>query len=64
MNVDGKPRKVLLHPDRNGYLYVVDRQSGEIISAEPYGYVNSVLHIDLKTGMYRGRQVLTKKAEA
>ena len=50
MTVDGNPRKVLLHPDRNGYLYVVDRESGEIISAKPYGYVNSVLSIDLKTG--------------
>ena len=43
MPVDGKPRKVLLHPDRNGYLYVVDRETGEVVSAEPYGYVNSVL---------------------
>src|SRR5580658_122377 len=50
MNVDGKPRKVLLHPDRNGHLYAVDRESGEILSAEPYGYVNSILSIDLKTG--------------
>ena len=50
MNVDGKRRKVLLHPDRNGHLYVVDRESGEIVSANPYGYVNSVLRIDLKTG--------------
>src|ERR1700722_11447516 len=50
MNVDGKPRKVLMHPDRNGHLYVVDRESGEIISAKPYGYVNSVLRIDPKTG--------------
>jgi lanthanide-dependent methanol dehydrogenase len=50
MNVDGTPRKVLLHPDRNGHLYVVDRKSGEIVSAKPYGYVNSTLGIDLKTG--------------
>jgi PQQ-dependent dehydrogenase (methanol/ethanol family) len=50
MNVDGKPRKVLLHPDRNGHLYAVDRESGEIVSAKPYGYVNSVLRIDPKTG--------------
>jgi PQQ-dependent dehydrogenase (methanol/ethanol family) len=50
MSMDGKPRKVLLHPDRNGYLYVVDRESGEIVSANSYGYVNSILRIDLKTG--------------
>jgi PQQ-dependent dehydrogenase (methanol/ethanol family) len=50
MTVDGKPRKVLMHPDRNGYLYVVDRTNGEILSAEPYGFVNSTNGIDLKTG--------------
>src|SRR6202021_3191059 len=50
MTVDGNPRKVLLHPDRNGHLYVVDRESGEIISAKPYGYVNSILGVDPKTG--------------
>ena len=50
MTVDGKPRKVLLHPDRNGYLYVVDRTNGEILSADPYGFVNSTKGVDLKTG--------------
>ena len=50
MTVDGKARKVLLHPDRNGHLYVVDRTSGEILSAEPYGFVNSTKGVDLKTG--------------
>ena len=48
--VDGKPRKVLLHPDRNGHLYEIDRTTGEIISAQPYGYVNSTTGVDLKTG--------------
>jgi PQQ-dependent dehydrogenase (methanol/ethanol family) len=48
--VDGKPRKVLLHPDRNGHLYEIDRTTGEIISAQPYGYVNSTTSVDLKTG--------------
>ena len=34
--------KVLLHPDRNGYLYVIDRTTGEVLSADPYGPVNSI----------------------
>ena len=34
--------------------YIEDKDSGEL--RRPH-------HIDLKTGMYRGRQVLTKKAE-
>jgi lanthanide-dependent methanol dehydrogenase len=48
--VDGKMRKVLLHPDRNGHLYEIDRTNGEIISANPYGFVNSTTGVDLKTG--------------
>jgi lanthanide-dependent methanol dehydrogenase len=50
MTVNGQVRKVLLHPDRNGYLYNVDRTTGEIISAEPYGAINSTTGVDLKTG--------------
>ena len=45
VSVDGKLRKVLLHPDRNGYLYMLDRTTGEIVSADPYGYVNSITGI-------------------
>ena len=50
VSVNGKLRKVLLHPDRNGYLYMLDRTTGEIVSADPYGYVNSITGIDLETG--------------
>ena len=50
MSVNGQTRKVLLHPDRNGYLYNVDRTTGEIISAQPYGSINSTTGVDLKTG--------------
>ena len=38
--VDG-PRKVVVHPDRNGYVYVLDRGTGEVISAEPFHYVTT-----------------------
>jgi PQQ-dependent dehydrogenase (methanol/ethanol family) len=48
--IDGKPRKVLVHPDRNGYLYMLDRTTGEVIAADAYGTVNSVTGVDLKTG--------------
>ena len=50
MPVDGKMRKVLLHPDRNGYLYVIDRTTGQVVSADPYGPVNSTTGVDLETG--------------
>lgn len=50
LEIDGKTRKVLLHPDRNGYMYVVDRLTGEIISAPAFEHSTSIQRIDLKTG--------------
>jgi len=46
----GQRRKVLLRPDRNGYFYVIDRQTGEVLSAEPFGFINTTTGVDLKTG--------------
>jgi PQQ-dependent dehydrogenase (methanol/ethanol family) len=46
----GGTRKVLLHPDRNGYLYVVDRTTGEVISADPYAAITTSNGVDLKNG--------------
>ncbi|MFI4965214.1 MAG: methanol/ethanol family PQQ-dependent dehydrogenase [Caulobacterales bacterium] len=46
----GQMRKVLVHPDRNGYLYVLDRATGQVVSADPYSAVNSTSGVDLKTG--------------
>jgi PQQ-dependent dehydrogenase (methanol/ethanol family) len=50
MSVDGKPRKVLVHPDRNGFLYVLDRATGEVLSTGIFGPTNSITGIDMKTG--------------
>jgi PQQ-dependent dehydrogenase (methanol/ethanol family) len=46
----GQTRKALLHPDRNGYMYLMDRATGEVLSAEPFGYINSSKGVDLKSG--------------
>jgi PQQ-dependent dehydrogenase (methanol/ethanol family) len=46
----GQTRHVLLHPDRNGYLYMMDRASGEILSASPFGYITSSRGVNLATG--------------
>ena len=48
--IDGQQRKVLLHPDRNGYLYVIDRTSGQVLSANSYVYDTAVNGVDLQTG--------------
>ncbi|HEU4648900.1 MAG TPA: methanol/ethanol family PQQ-dependent dehydrogenase [Gemmatimonadales bacterium] len=47
----GQVRKALVHPDRNGYVYLVDRTSGEVLSAEAFVYINSSHGVDLKTGL-------------
>ncbi len=36
----GQPRKLLLHADRNGIFYVLDRTTGEFLSGTPFVYVN------------------------
>ena len=50
MPVGGKLRQVLLRPGRNGFLYVHDRHTGQVLSATPYGFINSAKGVDLKTG--------------
>jgi PQQ-dependent dehydrogenase (methanol/ethanol family) len=46
----GQTRKVMLHPERNGYLYIIDRTNGEVLSAVPFAHVNTSTGVDLKTG--------------
>src|SRR6202000_1354087 len=50
MNVEGKPTKVLMDANRNGFFYVLDRTNGKLIAANPYVKVNWASSIDLKTG--------------
>jgi PQQ-dependent dehydrogenase (methanol/ethanol family) len=46
----GAPRKLLLRADRNGYLYVMDRTNGQVLSATPFVHVTASLGVDLQTG--------------
>jgi PQQ-dependent dehydrogenase (methanol/ethanol family) len=50
LTIDNQVRKVLIHPDRDGFMYVIDRTTGKVISADAYDYVNSIKSIDLNTG--------------
>jgi lanthanide-dependent methanol dehydrogenase len=49
--INGQTRKVLVHPDRNGYVYVIDRTSGEVLSASPFAPITTSTGVDLKTGL-------------
>ena len=48
--VDGKPTKVLMDANRNGFFYVLDRTNGKLLAANPYVKVNWASGIDMKTG--------------
>jgi PQQ-dependent dehydrogenase (methanol/ethanol family) len=50
LDIDGKTRKVLLHAERNGYVYVMDRATGEVLSATPFIRITASKGVDLKTG--------------
>ena len=51
MTVEGKPRKVLMQANRNGFFYVLDRTDGKLLRADQYARkVNWASGIDLKTG--------------
>ncbi|MBX5454584.1 MAG: methanol/ethanol family PQQ-dependent dehydrogenase [Acidobacteriia bacterium] len=51
VNVHGKPTKALVHFDRNGFAYVLDRTNGALLEAEKYDpAVNWATHVDMKTG--------------
>ncbi len=50
LDIDGKTRKVLMQAPKNGFFYVLDRQTGALISAEKHVPTNWATHIDLKTG--------------
>ncbi len=50
MPVAGRMRQVLVRPGRSGFLYVLDRATGQLLSADPFAYVNSIRRIDLATG--------------
>src|SRR6266853_1778447 len=51
VNVKGKPRNVLVHFDRNGFGYTLDRSTGQLLVAEKFDpKVNWATHVDMKTG--------------
>ena len=62
INVKGSPRKVLVHFDRNGFGYTLDRTNGELLVAQKYDpAVNWATHVDMKSGR---PQVVSKYSTA
>ena len=59
LTINGRSRHVIMQANKNGFFYVLDRETGKFLSAKDYTYVNWASHIDLETG----RPVLTAQAD-
>ena len=50
-DIKGKTRKTIVHFDRNGFGYTLDRVTGELLVAEKFdAAVNWATHVDMKSG--------------
>ncbi len=50
--VHGQPTDALVHFDRNGFAYVLDRATGKLLEAEKFDpRVNWATHVDMTTGV-------------
>ncbi|MGQ9424911.1 PQQ-dependent dehydrogenase, methanol/ethanol family [Gilvimarinus sp. F26214L] len=50
LEIDGRERRVIMQAPKNGFFYVLDAKTGELISAEPFAPVNWATHVDMETG--------------
>lgn len=50
LEIEGEPRNTLLIAPKNGFHYVLDRLTGELIAADKFAKVNWATHINLETG--------------
>jgi PQQ-dependent dehydrogenase (methanol/ethanol family) len=50
LTIGGRSRKVLMQAPKNGFFYVLDRVTGELLSAAPYTEINWATGVDMKTG--------------
>src|ERR1700683_4273458 len=60
IEVKGKPTKVLIDANRNGFIYVLDRTSGKLIAANPYVKVNWASGLDMNTRRAIETDITTK----
>ncbi|MEX2582132.1 MAG: PQQ-dependent dehydrogenase, methanol/ethanol family [Gemmatimonadota bacterium] len=50
LEIGGETRQVIMQAPKNGFFYVIDRATGEFISAEPYTEVTWATGVDPQTG--------------
>ncbi len=59
LSIGGTPRKVLFQAPKNGFFYVLDRATGELLGADKYGAANWASRVDMSTG----RPVFTPQSQ-
>ena len=50
LEINGELRKVIMQAPKNGFFYVLDRATGEFISAKPYVPITWASHVDPESG--------------
>jgi quinohemoprotein ethanol dehydrogenase len=50
LQIAGRTRRVLMQAPKNGFFYVLDRETGELLRADPYVGVSWASHVELRTG--------------
>lgn len=50
LTIEGRQRQVIMQAPKNGFFYVLDRKTGELISAVPFVKTTWATHVDMKTG--------------
>jgi len=48
--INGLPRKVVMQAPKNGFFYVLDAETGDLIYADPYAEVTWATGVDLESG--------------
>jgi quinohemoprotein ethanol dehydrogenase len=68
LDINGMSRRVVMQAPKNGFFYVLDAKSGELISAEPFTAISWATHVSKETGrpvetpqarFYRTQQAFT-----
>jgi quinohemoprotein ethanol dehydrogenase len=50
VKIDGKPQRVLMQANKNGFFYVLNAKSGKLLSAKNFSFINWATKVDMKTG--------------
>ena len=59
LSIQGHARHVLMQACKNGFFYILDRKTGQLLSAANYVYVNWATRVDPQSG----RPVMTPEAD-